>query len=289
MLSKQIAQDVTNRIIAALEQGCAPWIKPWKDGGDNTRPHNLSTKKPYRGINVLLLTVAGMSYGANAWLTYKQAKALGGHVRKGEKGTQIVFWKQLTVADKNADGEEIEKQIPMMRFYTVFNAEQCEGLPVEEKPADDSTFSPIEAAEDLIGKSGAIIRHSGDMAYYNPTGDFIGLPQKKQFRDEPNYYATALHELVHWTGHTARLGREYGKRFGDEAYAREELVAEMGAAFLCAEIGIEGELHHDGYIEHWLKVLKRDERAIFTAASHAQRAADLVLDYAEQEDEAIAA
>ena len=289
-LSNQIAKEVTTKIIDALRTGCAPWVKPWKSVGPNRAaglPYNHATRKAYRGINVILLQIAGMQYSSQAWLTYKQAQELGGFVRKGEKGTRIIFWKPLTVKGEQDDGEAIERTIPLLREYTVFNLEQCENVRTRGKETEPTTVSEFEAherAEELLAKSGAIIRHGGDSAFYSPSHDFVQMPHKEQFTEAAGYYATALHELTHWTGHSKRLAREYGKRFGDQAYAREELVAEIGAAFLCTELGVQGELRHAAYVKSWIKVLENDHRAIFVASAHAQKAADLVLAKVEEEE-----
>lgn len=288
-LTTTVAKEVTARIIKALEEGCAPWIRPWNlDENASGFPFNRITKKPYRGINVILLAIAGSRFTSSAWLTYKQALELGGNVRKGEKGTQIVFWKKLAITEKQTDGSEIEKQIPMMRYYTVFNVEQCDNLPAMKRE-EKGEFDANERAENVLTKSGAVIRHGGNSAFYSPSSDHIQLPSKEQFSSAGHYYATALHELTHWTGSEKRLAREYGKRFGDQAYAREELVAEIGAAFICAQVGIEGELRHEGYIKNWIKVLQDDSRAIFVAAGHAQKAADYIFALESKDEEKEAA
>jgi antirestriction protein ArdC len=276
---------VTNRIIADLEQGVRPWARPWSAGhteGRIVRPlrHNFT---PYRGINILLLWAESMAqgYGANVWMTYKQAQALGAHVRKGEHGSLVVYADTLHKTGVNDKGEEVDEAIPFMKGYTVFNIEQIEGLPAEyvpQPPADVERMQLIAEAESFFAATGATFRHAGNMAYYAPSADVIVLPVPEAFRDAQSYSATKSHELVHWTSHSTRLDRTLGKRFGDDAYAAEELIAELGSAFLCADLRITPEIRddHASYLDHWLKILNADRRAIFTAASHAQRAVDFL-------------
>jgi antirestriction protein ArdC len=281
---QDIYQRVTDRIVADLEQGIRPWAKPWNAGhraggfGLPLRHNGVA----YRGINILLLWGAAMEggYAAPTWMTYRQAQELGGQVRRGEKGSLIVFADRITRTEQDEAGKDVEREIPFMKGYTVFNVEQIDGLPAQyhPKPAD-----PLPEAERLlradgfIAATGADIRHGGEMAFYAPTSDSVRLPPFETFRDKESYYATALHELTHWTGHRSRLARDFGgQRFGDEGYAREELVAELGSAFLCVDLGITPAIRddHTAYIGNWLKALKGDKRAIFQAAAHAQRAAD---------------
>jgi len=269
-------QQVSDKIIAALESGVAPWVKPWNAAAaHNGAPYNAVSGKAYRGINLALLYAP--QYASNAWMTFKQAKDLGAHVRKGERGSMIVFYKPFAVKDRNAkpdaDGNQPERLIPLLKSFHVFNVEQIDNLP--QGYAAPVSIRPPMPADSLLSQ--ATIVHGGDRAFYQPSQDFIRLPQPDQFRSLADYQATALHELTHWTGHPTRLARDYGKRFGDQAYAREELVAEIGAAFLCARCGLDGQLQHPEYIAGWLKVLKEDKRAILTAASHAQKAADFIL------------
>ena len=282
---RDLYQHVTDRILEDLERGVRPWLKPWsmsKVGGSILpRRHNGI---PYQGINVLLLWSEAMArgYTATTWMTYRQALELGAHVRKGESGTLVVFADRLTRTEDGDDGESVERSIPYLKSYTVFNVEQIEGLPPQYQP---QTAAPASAeirrtqAESFIAATRAIIRFGGDRAYYAPAFDVIQLPPPPAFRDMEGYYGTVLHELTHWTGHASRCARELnGHRFGSEAYAFEELVAELGSAFLCAELGITPEVRddHAAYLASWLTVLKQDKRAIFAAASQAQRAADYV-------------
>lgn len=278
-MSADLYQIVTDKIVAALESGVAPWVKPWRAiGRHGGMPYNAVTGKAYRGINVPLLYSPG--YDVPAWLTFKQARDAGGFVRKGEHGSMIVFYKPFAVRDRNAtpdaDGNVPERMIPLLRSFTVFNVAQCDGLPERYAPAAAPVVErPVGVADTMMRI--ANVRLGGDRAFYAPSVDQIVLPRPEQFPELAEFHATALHELTHWTGHATRCAREYGKRFGDTAYAREELVAEMGAAFLCAHAGVDGRLQHAEYLASWLKVLKEDKRAIVIAASHAQRAADFVL------------
>jgi antirestriction protein ArdC len=276
---------ITDRIIADLEQGVRPWMKPWNAdhaAGRITRPlrHNGI---PYKGINVIMLWSAAVAkgYSAPLWFTYAQAQELGGNVRKGEHGELVVYADRITRTETDAKGEEVEKAIPFLKGYTVFNAEQCEGLPIhyyaKAEPPALNPLQRINAADRFFAATGADIRHGGTRAYYAPGPDYIQMPPFETFRDAESFAATLAHELTHWTKHERRLARDFGRmRHGDEGYAREELVAELGSAFLCADLGITPEVRqdHSAYIMSWLTVLKGDKRFIFTAASHAQRAAD---------------
>lgn len=277
---------VTQQIITALEAGCAPWVCPWdRSGSSSAMPANLSTGRPYRGINVLLLNMQVMAHGytVNRWITFQQARALGGHLRRGESGTPIVFFKLL-----EADGEaraandadaSASRVIPLLRSFTVFNAAQVDGLPeaLLALPEPAPGWSPVATADDLLVQSGAVIRHGGERAFYRPADDVIQLPLPQAFKAPVDYYATALHELTHWTGHPSRCNRVLSGRQHIEAYAFEELVAEIGAAFLCSHIGIQGALQHASYIASWLEALRNDKRLVFTAASIAQKAVDYLM------------
>lgn len=279
---------VTARIVADLEQGARPWHKPWNaehTAGHITRPLRANGQ-PYRGVNVLLLWGEAMAKGYNApiWMTYKQAQELGAQVRKGEHGSLVVYANSVTRTETNEKGEEHEREIPFMKGYTVFNVEQVDGLPEHfyGKPANPLPVAErIETAERFAASTGATIRHGGNRAFYAPLPDFVQMPPFEAFEDAESYYATLTHELTHWTSHKSRLARSFegGHRFGSEGYAFEELVAELGAAFLCADLGITPEIRadHAAYLASWLKVLKGDKRAIFSAAAHAQRAADYLL------------
>jgi len=281
--TNDIYSRITNRIIAELETGARPWLKPWNAehaAGRITRPLR-SNGIPYRGINVinLWLTATARGYACPIWLTFKQAQELGGHVRKGEHGELVVYANRITRTETTAKGEEIDREIPFLKGYTVFNAEQIEGLPPHFTAPAAPTLDPVQRvaqAEAFFANTGAEIRHGGDRAFYAIGADYVQLPPFETFRDAESYYATLGHECCHWTKHEKRLNREFGrKRWGDEGYAAEELVAELGSAFLCADLGLTPEPRpdHAAYVESWLRVLKNDKRAIFTAASHAERAA----------------
>jgi antirestriction protein ArdC len=275
---KDIYTEVTNRIIAALESGTPPWICPWRDG--SSLPSNLATGKPYRGINVLMLSIEAdmRGYSDSRWVTLRQANELGAKVKKGEHGAQVIFFKMKEVGDDVEADDEQKRVVPMLRSYTVFNTSQLEFLPEKfELRSSPAVWQPLGEAEQLLHESGAVIRHGGNRAFYSPSEDLIQLPPEAWFDEPDSYYAVALHELVHWTGHPRRLCRVLGRRHGIEAYAYEELVAEMGAAFLCAHVGIPARLEHASYIDSWLDSLRRDKRLIFTAAGAAQKAADFVL------------
>ena len=276
---------ITNRIIADLEQGTRPWHRPWNAehaAGKITRPlrHNGI---PYKGINVVMLWSASVIKGhaCPLWLTFKQALELGGNVRKGERGELVVYADRITRTETDAKGDETEREIPFMKGYTVFNAEQCEGLPAQYYARPEAPALPlparIEAADAFFAATRADIRHGGTRAYYAQGSDHVQMPPFETFEDAESHAATLAHELTHWTKHPARLDRDMGRvKWGDEGYAKEELVAELGAAFLCADLGITPDVRpdHAAYIGSWLEALKGDKRFIFTAAAHAQRAAD---------------
>jgi antirestriction protein ArdC len=283
---KDVYTRVTDRIIADLEKGVRTWLKPWKAehaAGRISRPlrHNGT---PYQGMNILLLWGEAMDKGYTApiWMTYKQAQELGAQVRKGETAALVVYANKLTRTETGESGEEIEKQIPFMKGYSVFNVEQVDGLPAHyyAQPVNPLPLADrLDYAEKFLANTGAQIRHGGNRAYYSPAQDAVQMPPFEAFNDKESYYATILHELTHWTSHKSRLDRSFNaKRFGDNGYAREELVAELGAAFLSADLGITPEVREDhaAYLAHWLKALKEDSRAIFSAAAHAQRAADFL-------------
>ena len=284
-MKADVYERITNRIVEELEQGVRPWLKPWNAehaAGRITKPLRCNGL-PYQGINVLTLwgEAVAKGYAAPIWMTFKQALDLGAHVRKGEKGSLVVYADRIrrTEVDENT-GEEAEREIPFLKGYTVFNVEQVEGLPPHFYAVAEPRLDPvqrIDRAETFFAALGAVIRHGGNMAYYTAGADYVQMPPFESFRDAESYYATLAHECTHWTRHLSRLEREFGrKRWGDEGYAMEELVAELGSAFLFADLDLTPEPREDhaAYIASWLKVLKNDKRAIFTAASHAQRAAD---------------
>jgi antirestriction protein ArdC len=278
-------QEVTDRIIAALENGEADgeWSPPWVSLAAQGIPSNADTRKRYRGINVLNLWITAQQsgYKSSRWATYRQWKSLGAQVKRGEKGTMIVFFRTFDRETDRIDnnGDTVVERIPFIRHSTVFNAEQVEGDPRsdEDEPTElPEGADPIEHLDEFLAATGAQIEHGGDRAYYRPGTDTIALPPIEQFHSTEGYYGTALHELTHWTGAKPRLDRDLRNRFGSEAYAVEELIAELGATFLSAEFGVEAEprADHAQYLKSWLKVLREDNKAIVTAASRAADAAD---------------
>lgn len=277
---------ITDSIIAELEKGVRPWAQPWSTAhaaGSVSRPlrHNV---QPYNGINVLLLWMAASvkGYAAPLWMTYKQAEALGAQVRKGEKGSPVTYADKIKKHETDEQsGEETEREVYFLKQYTVFNVEQIDGLPARyyapPQPIVATAEERNQAAEGFFANLDADIRHGGNQAYYSPSSDHVQMPAFESFKEAEGYYSVLGHECVHWTMHPKRLAREFGKaRFGNEAYAQEELVAEIGAAFIAADLGIalEPRPDHASYIASWLKVLKNDTRAIFTAAAHAQKAVE---------------
>jgi antirestriction protein ArdC len=268
-------QTITDQIIGAIEAGVKRDGKPlWSGAGSSGMPYNQTSGKTYSGVNVLILWLAAMDNGfaSSAWLTYKQATALGGNIKKGSKGQQVVYYSTMErESTDHATGEINPRKVGFLKSYTVFNLGQCEGI---EANIVTRAFHGNEAAEALLHASGAVILEQGGKAYCRPSTDEIYMPERSRFITDEAFYAVALHELTHWTGHPSRLDRDFSGRFGTEAYAFEELVAELGAAFSCADLGlIPATLdNHASYIDSWLKVLKSDKRAIFTAASQASKA-----------------
>lgn len=289
-----IRDEVTNTIIESLKAGVAPWVCGW-DRTAGGFPFNGNTGKAYRGVNIMLLIASQMQngFGSNEWMTYKQAAAKGGQVMKGSKSTMVVFWKMLRVEDTDElTGDTIKKTIPMLRMYNVFNRDQIEGLAeveVEEVPVKERHAR----AEALVASTGAAIRYGSNRAAYSPMLDAIQMPAIEAFDHESEFYSASFHELAHWTGHSTRLDRTGIAEFdgkGSPRYAAEELIAELSAAFTCAEIGIEGKLQHAEYLAHWIKHLEGDNNAIFSAASKAKKATDFLLATEGQADvEAVAA
>lgn len=279
--------QVTDAILADLEAGVRPWIQPWSahGAGPVSRPRRANGA-PYAGINVLLLWSRAMSQGfaAPTWMTFRQALALGGQVRRGAQGATVVYanrFRRKGEAGREGDAQG-ERSIPFLKAYTVFNVEQIEGLaeafyPQPFVPRAFPCLGVISDANRFFAATGARIRYGGDRAYYAPGPDYIQTPVEGAFPDIVDFYATLAHETVHWTGHASRLNRVFGgKRGGDDAYAREELVAELGAAFLCADLGLElrPRRDHADYIASWLSVLRGDTRFVVRAAALAQRACD---------------
>ena len=290
--------EVTAKIIAQLEAGCFPWTQPWSSADAAPGlPRNAVTGRAYSGVNVLILWGAVIEgcYPSQDWLTFRQALAAGGCVRKGERGHTIFYADRFTPEserEKVEAGGEAVRSIPFLKRFVVFNAAQCEGLP--QRLTDDPTPLPEreqhQAAEELITATGADFRIGGARAFYGVGGDFVQVPPQPAFTHRQDFYRTALHELGHWTGSANRLGRDQSGRFGTALYAREELCAELASAFLCAAIGIVPTVRHADYLASWLAVLRADNRAIFKAASQASKAADYLLAFQRQPySEAIAA
>jgi antirestriction protein ArdC len=282
-IRRDLYADVTARILAELERGAAPWVKPWSATPGQNIPQNAVTNRPYSGCNVILLWLAkGRGWPTPRFLTFKQAQEAGGNVRKGEHGTRVYFVKQLTVHDRSqpTNSEDAIKIVPMMKEYTVFNVAQCEGLPeriTQGKPQRlRNPDTRDDLADEFLASTGADIREGMGEAYFVPSKDFISMPAFPAFRGADNFYNVAFHELTHWTGAKARLDRDLSGRFGNAAYAAEELIAELGAAFLCAEFSFDGDVRNAGYIASWISLLRSDKRAFFTAASKAQAAADFL-------------
>lgn len=271
--SKDFYQDVTDQIIAALEQGVKPWVCPWD--ATSALPTSLFSGNDYSGINILLLWRSMFTNGfkSSHWVTYKQARELGGNVLKGSKGTTITLFKPWK---KIRDSGE-EETIPLLKKFTVFNYEQTENLPEPPPTTISNDIKRFDRIEDAIKSTGIEIQHSSPKAFYSPQRDLVNLPEFQLFKTADDYYSTAWHELVHATGHKSRLDRKINNRFGDKDYAFEELVAELGSAFCCASLGINGEVQHDSYIASWLEKLRGDKKYIFKAASQAAKAHQLLL------------
>ncbi|TAU66370.1 ArdC family protein [Rhizobium ruizarguesonis] len=275
---------ITERIVEDLAKGVRPWMKPWNAAnadGRITRPlrHN---GQPYTGMNTLLLWSEGVARGFSSpmWMTFKQALELGAAVRKGESGATVVFASRFTKSEDDGRGGEVEREVPFLKAYTVFNIGQIDGLPDHYHHRPVPFLDPVERiehADRFFRNTGAVIRHGGGQAYFSPAGDLIQMPNFEMFRDAASYYATLSHESVHWAGAPGRLNRDLSRYHKDRSErAREELIAELGSCFLCADLGIVPELEprpdHASYLQSWLKVLSDDRRAIFQAAAHAQRA-----------------
>jgi antirestriction protein ArdC len=298
-----VAEVITDKMIAKLEAGTIPWQRSWssKDGGGGI-PLRMSTGHPYRGVNVFLLQLAGLEYGSPWWGTYKQISERGGQVRKGEHNTLVVFWKLLR-KEEQVEGKTVTKRIPLLRQYGVFNLEQADWPEGSKKPGGNEPVlvaeDPVAAAEALVAEylaTGPALHHGGNQAFYRPATDSVQLPAFASFRSAAEYHSTLFHELTHSTGHDSRLKRDgiadgtFGP-FGSEVYSNEELVAEMGAAILCALAGIEQEAvfnNSAAYIATWLRKLQSDHNLVIRAAAAAQRAVDLVVGttFANDEEEA---
>lgn len=287
-----IYKEITNQIIEAIETGALNNEKLWQDTAALGMPANFQTRKQYSGVNVLVLwaTAKRKGHSSNYWLTFNQAQAIGGKVRKGEKAVMGVYFQPLERAEINEETGETERAvIPMLKPFWVFNLDQIDGIerPLPYTPA---TFEAIEQAEHILAMSGARLHIGGTRAFYSPVQDAIHMPDRERFSKAENFYTVALHELTHWTGHSRRLNRDFSGRFGSEAYAFEELVAELGSAFINADMGfVDTSLeHHAGYLDSWLTVLKKDKRAIFTAAKLATSAHQYIMSLAAISERAAA-
>lgn len=284
--TQDIYQQITDRVVAAIEAGAPTFEMPWHRGAQHARPSNVATGKFYRGVNTLALwiTQSTHNYGSSVWGTYKQWKASGAQVRKGERATTIVFYKDLErQVEDEATGETTLKKSFVATASWVFNADQVDNWTAQSSPLIDKT-EVLDNSEAFIAATGAKIVTLDDSAYYIYSTDTINMPKRALFTGSStrsateSFYSTLLHELTHWSGHPSRLNRQLNNRFGDGAYAMEELVAELGAAFLCADLGValEPRPDHAAYLSGWLTVLKQDKRALFTAASKASEAADFL-------------
>lgn len=282
--------DITARIIAELEAGRLPWVQPWGTAKAAIgMPYNAASDRRYSGINILTLWHAVVTRGfrGHGFLTFRQAIALGGSVRRGERGVGVVYSHRGTGSDrdggaaKGGDGEDRKGGFSFLKQFTVFSVDQCDGLPDERhvpaEPIPDGLILP--EAETLIAATGADVRIGGVSAYYSPSHDFVAVPRPDDFFEPINWHRTAFHELGHWTGHPTRLGRDQTGRFGSKPYGQEELVAEMTGAFVCAALGIAPTVRHADYIGSWLEIIREDQRAILRAASAASKAADYLLAY----------
>jgi antirestriction protein ArdC len=302
MSNETTYQVVTDRICSLLEKGVIPWRQPWSTSPVRFDHANVLSRKRYRGVNALMTCAQAIDRGYSSpyWLTFKQALDLGGNVRKGEKGIPIIYVNKFTKTERDGDtGEERERQIPFVKYFTVFNVQQCEKLPatlgdLAIKPAPTFAFSPIERCEQIIAgmPNRPTIQHVENAAWYRISTDVVNLPACEHFGRPSDYYATAFHELTHSTRHASRLDRREqdeaansGRAFGCASYAREELVAEIGSAFLCAIAGIDTlQIEQSAaYVQNWLQALRNDKRMIVSAAAHAQKAAEFITNAAAAE------
>ncbi len=276
-------QAVTDRIVAALEAGTAPWRRPWVSGARTTMPGmpcNAVTGRAYRGVNAVLLTMTQHAHGSDdpRWITYKQASERGWQVRAGERGTPVVFFKRLDVHEHPDDGEATVRRVPLLRGFTAFHANQVDGISPYQPPTLEAPWRKQEAPELIVARSGVRVRTGGNQAFYSPTLDFIGVPVAAAFRSPEDFSATILHELAHASAHESRLNRDLSGRFGSRAYSFEELIAELTSCMVGTVLGLPCDVeNHASYIQSWLDVLREDRRAIFRAAAAAQKAADWML------------
>ena len=288
---RDLYAEVTQRFVDALKNGAAPWIKPWSNSVSNSdRPTNAVTDRKYSGINVTILWSAAVAGGfeRDRWLTYNQAAEAGGHVCRGQKGTVAILYRDYEVMRKDdaggtaldENGQPLIDTIKLIKGFPLFNVQQCSGLPTEilfgqPQPAEMPEWDSCQLVDDMLSKNEIKVKHGHDSAAYIPKDDLIRLPSRQAFESPDGYYSTLLHETSHWTGHPTRLNRPGIADAGSselEAYAYEELIAEIGSAFLCAEFGIRGELRHEGYVLSWIKALENDSKAIFTSSAAAWKA-----------------
>jgi antirestriction protein ArdC len=291
--------EITTKIIDELEAGRVPWVQPWGTAAAKAplaMPQNASTRRRYSGINVLILWGAVIERGftGQSWLTFRQALGLGGNVRKGEHGTTVVYADRFVPNDERkraAECGEEAQAIPFLKRFTVFNTDQCENLPEDiaavAPPPPPGMIEP--QAEALIRATGADFRIGGGRAFYSPPLDFVQVPPPAAYFEPINWHRTAFHELGHWSGHPSRLSRDMTGSFGSKSYAREELVAEMAGAFICASLSIVPTVRHADYLGSWLEVLREDNRAIVRAASAASKVAEFILGFQQGVDQQVAA
>ena len=284
-------QEITNRIIAQLERGCVPWVQPWANlSAPLGLPRNAATRRPYSGINILILWCALEERGFRTqnWLTFRQALKIGAHVRKGEKGTAVFYADRFIPYRERTRAAEVGDEpsaIPFLKRFTVFNADQCEGLPSDIAPSPEPIAENLilPQADALIRATGADIRIGGNRAFYVPSADYIQMPPPSSFFEPIDWHRTVLHELVHYSGHSSRLNRDQSGAHGSPSYAFEEIIAETGCAFLCAALSITPTIRHADYLAHWVEVLRENSRAIIRAASAASKAADYLLAFRDRD------
>lgn len=276
--------ELLAKLIARIESGCPPWRREWSGGGESGLPRNVATGREYTGMNIPIfwLEQGEFGYETPLWIGYKQAQDLGGHVRKGERGHDGVRMNVINKKDESGNKTGDVFQLPTS--FKVWNIDQCEGLDHLKPPVTRHEWTPIQTAESILTASGATIEYGGGRAYYAQTHDKITLPERNRFMSAEGFYATALHELGHWTGHESRLNRQLKNRFGDDSYAMEELVAEMSCCFTQARIGLGGDVeNHASYLDVWLRVLKEKPSILLSLSAQASRAADYI--YQEKPDD----
>ena len=290
-VKRDLYKEVTQRFVDALKNGAAPWIKPWSEGASNAgRPTNAVTGREYSGINVTILWTAARASGfeRDQWLTFNQAAEAGGHVTRGQKGTLAILYRDVNVKRKDGTGTVVFDEsgqpmidtIKLIKGFTLFNVEQCSDLPTEilsgqRELAEATESDSCHQVNEMLARYEIKVKHGGDHAVYDPKGDMIRMPPRQAFVSEHGYYSTLLHETSHWTGHPTRLDRPgiaVARSTEIDVYAYEELIAEIGSAFLCAEFGIRGEMRHEGYVLSWIKALENDSKAIFTSSAAAWKA-----------------